>query len=155
MGHLGLWEPVSRTAIVIDSILGGGLLNFEGIVIHPPPYVDAGAYESSIKMVKSLRPERLLTAHYDVIERQEVENFLNLSNDFVQRARAAVEATVREDKEVSLASLLATLAPELGPFTSFPNELAGPLRSHVRELVAIGLAEEVPGAEPAKWRWIG
>jgi hypothetical protein len=117
--------------------------------------VDAGAYESSIKMVKSLRPERLLTAHYDVIERQEVENFLNLSNDFVQRARAAVEATVREDKEVSLASLLATLAPELGPFTSFPNELAGPLRSHVRELVAIGLAEEVPGAEPAKWRWIG
>jgi glyoxylase-like metal-dependent hydrolase (beta-lactamase superfamily II) len=155
MGHLGLWDPASRTAIVIDGILGGGLLNFEGTIIHPPPYMDAGVYESTIASVKSLRPERLLTAHYDVMEGQQVEDFLNLSSEFVLRARAAVEATLREDKEVTLASLLAALAPELGPFTSFPNELAGPLRSHVRELVAIGLAEEDPNAQPVRWRWTG
>ncbi|CAN5591767.1 hypothetical protein BH23CHL4_BH23CHL4_08950 [soil metagenome] len=155
MGHLGLWEPISRTAIVIDGVLGGGLLNFEGTIIHPPPYMDAATYESTITMVKALRPERLLTAHYDVMEGQDVADFLDLSRHFVLRARAAVEATLKEDKEASLASLLAALAPELGPFTSFPNELAGPLRAHVWELAAIGLAEEVTNAAPARWRWVG
>jgi glyoxylase-like metal-dependent hydrolase (beta-lactamase superfamily II) len=155
IGHLGLWDPASCTAIVIDGILGGGLLNFEGTIIHPPPYIDAAAYESSIATVKQLRPERLLTAHYNVMEGQQVDDFLNLSSDFVHRARASVEATLRDDKEVSLASLLSTLSPELGPFTSFQNELAGPLRAHMRELVAVGLAEEIANTEPLRWRWTG
>lgn len=155
MGHLGLWDAVSRTVIVIDGVLGGGLLNFDGAVIHPPPYMDAAVYESTIARVKLLRPERLLTAHYEVMEGRQVDDFLDLSSDFVRRARAAVEATLKEDKVVTLALLLATLAPELGPFTSFPNELAGPLRAHVRELVAIGLADEDTNAQPVRWRWIG
>ncbi len=56
---------------------------------------------------------------------------------------------------MTLAGLLAELGPELGPFTSFPNELAGPIRSHLRELVAEGVVETVPGASPPAWKWIG
>jgi glyoxylase-like metal-dependent hydrolase (beta-lactamase superfamily II) len=155
MGHIGLWEPASRTAIVIEGVLGGGLLDFEGKIIHPPPYFDAAVYEATIARLRVLRPERLLTAHYDVMEGQAVSDFLDLSADFVRRARAAVEMTLREDREVTLASLLATLAPELGPFTSFPNELAGPLRAHLREQVAAGLAVEDVTEQPTRWRWTG
>jgi glyoxylase-like metal-dependent hydrolase (beta-lactamase superfamily II) len=155
MGHVGLWDPASRTAIVMDGVLGGGLLNFEGQIIHPPPYFDAGVYEATIARLQALRPERLLTAHYDVMEGQDAEAFLALSADFVQRARAGVEATLREDREVTLASMLAALAPELGPFSSFPNELAGSLRAHLRELVAAGRVTEDASAQPTRWRWIG
>ena len=40
--------------------------------------------------------------------------------------------------------------PRLGPFSSMPNELAGPLRAHLRELVAAGRAEESP--DGLTWR---
>jgi hypothetical protein len=38
----------------------------------------------------------------------------------------------------------------LGPFTSMPNELAGPLRAHLRELVAAGRAAE--SGDGLSWR---
>lgn len=154
-GHLGVWEPDSRSAIVIDAVLGRGLYNFDHQIIHPPPYLDATAYENSIETVRMLQPERLLTAHYDVMEGAEVEDFLDASAAFVSRTRAAVRRETNASGTVTLAGLLAELGPELGPFTSFPNELAGPLRSHLGELVAEGVVASVPGANPPAWTWIG
>jgi glyoxylase-like metal-dependent hydrolase (beta-lactamase superfamily II) len=154
-GHLGLWEPASRSAIVIDAVLGQGLYNFDHEIIHPPPYMDAAVYETTIEKLRMLRPERLLTAHYDVIEGAEVEDFLEVSAAFVARTRAAVRRTIKARGTVTLAGLLDELGQELGPFSSFPNELAGPLRSHLGELVAEGVAASVAGANPPAWTWIG
>lgn len=154
-GHLGLWEPESRTAIVIDAVLGQGLYNFDHEIIHPPPYMDAKAYEGTITQLRALGPDRLLTTHYDVIEGAEVADFLATSAAFVERARTAVRRAVKVGGTVTLAGLLAELEPELGPFTSFPNELAGPIRSHLQELVGDGVVEIVPGAQPPAWKWIG
>lgn len=154
-GHLGVWEPESRSAIVIDAVLGRGLYNFDHEIIHPPPYMDAAAYEGTIAKLRELAPERLLTAHYDVIDGYQVTEFLDESAAFVERARAAVRRAVQESETVTLAGLLAELVPELGPFTSFPNELAGPIRSHLRELMEEGVVESVPGSTPPAWKWIG
>jgi len=151
-GHLGLWEPVSRTAIMTDAVLGAGLLNFDGEVIHPPPYVLSQAYEASIRRLQDLRPARLLTAHYPVMEGDEAERFLDESLAFVARTRAAVRAELDAQGEVTLAGLLASLNPVLGPFTSMANELGGPLRAHLRELVASGQAEECSECQPPVWR---
>ncbi len=153
-GHLGVWEPESRSAIVIDAVLGQGLYNFDHEIIHPPPYMDAAAYEGTIETVRTLQPERLLTAHYDVIEGSEVHDFLEASAAFVVRARSGVRAATKANGTVTLAGLLAELGPSLGPFTSFPNELAGPIRSHLGELVAEGVVVPVPGANPPAWKWI-
>ena len=102
------------------------------------------------------QPERLLTAHYDVIEGDEVADFLDTSAAFVDaRARRGTQSQLQKGGTVTLAGLLAELGPELGPFTSFPNELAGPIRSHLGELVAEGVVEPVPGAKPPAWKWIG
>jgi glyoxylase-like metal-dependent hydrolase (beta-lactamase superfamily II) len=154
-GHLGVWEPESRSAIVIDAVLGQGLYNFDHEIIHPPPYQDAAAYEGTIETLRALQPERLLTAHYDVIEGAEVRDFLDTSADFVVRTRAEVRRAAKTNSNVTLAGLLAELGPVLGPFSSFPNELAGPIRSHLGELVAEGVVEPVPGATPPAWKWIG
>lgn len=151
-GHLGLWEPVSRTAIMTDAVLGEGLLNAEGKVIHPPPYMLTQAYETSIRRLQGLRPARLLTAHYPVMAGEAVVRFLDVSLAFVARARAAVRAELEAQGEVTLAGLLASLDPILGPFTSMANELGGPLRAHLRELVDAGQAKEYPEERPPVWR---
>ncbi len=143
-GHLGLWEPRSRTAIVQDAVMARGLLDTEGNVIHPSPYFDAAAYEASARLLISLEPKRLLTAHYDPIEGTDVDRFLDDTLEFVRDARDVVEEIVLSEREVTLARALELADPELGPFTSMPNELAGPLRAHLRELVAAGRAEQSP-----------
>lgn len=124
-GHVGVWEPRSRTAIVMDAVLADGLLDTEGRVIHPPPIVDVAAYETTVRLLQGLDPARLLTGHYDIIEGDDVGAFLAASLAFVDRLRTYVATT----DDLSLAELLAGADAELGPFTSMPNELAAPIRS--------------------------
>ena len=141
-GHLGLWDPSSRTAIVIDAVMGRGLLDLEGNVIHPPPYFDVADYLGTARALQALRPARLLTAHYDVIEGGQVDRFLADTVAFVEDAARLVEDALASRGELTLPQLLELGDPQLGPFTSMPNELAGSLRAHLRELVRQGRAQE-------------
>ncbi len=128
-GHIGVWEPRSRTAVVMDAVLASGLLDTGGRVIHPPPIVDVAGYETSVRLLQELDPTLLLTGHYDVIQGDDVGRFLDESLAFVARAREFVESTL----DMPLADLLALADVELGPFTSMPNELAATLRSILLE----------------------
>jgi glyoxylase-like metal-dependent hydrolase (beta-lactamase superfamily II) len=152
LGHIGLWDPSSRSAIITDATLGAGLLNNEGEVIHPPPYMLLEEYEATVRRLQRLAPERLLTAHYAVMEGAEVNRFLDESLAFVARARSAIEAAIEESDEVTMSGLLTTLNPILGPFTSMANELGGPIRTHLQELVANGRIEEIADRQPPAWR---
>jgi glyoxylase-like metal-dependent hydrolase (beta-lactamase superfamily II) len=156
LGHLGLWDPVSRSAIVMDAVLARGLLDNTGRVIHPPPYFHIAEYEATIRRLQDLAPARLLTAHYAVMEGDAVARFLAESLDFVARARGAVlDALVTgKGEEVTLGGMLAIVDPVLGPFTSMANELAGPVRAHLDELAASGRAEAIPGSNPPAWRMV-
>ena len=151
-GHIGLWDPASRSAIITDAALGTGLLNNEGQVIHPPPYMLLYEYEATVRRLQQLAPERLLTAHYAVMEGAQVDRFLGESLAFVARTRSAIEEAIAASHEVTIAGLLASLNPVLGPFTSMANELGGPIRSHIQELVASGRIEEIADREPPAWR---
>jgi glyoxylase-like metal-dependent hydrolase (beta-lactamase superfamily II) len=128
-GHVGVWEPTSRTAIVMDAVMANGLLDTEGNVVHPPPIVDVAGYLQSVRLLQRLEPQRLLTAHYDVIEGADVDRFLADSLAFVDRARRTVAA----GGDLPLRDLLERANDELGPFTSMPNELAATLRAIVHE----------------------
>ena len=124
-GHIGVWEPRSRTAVVMDAVLAGGLLDTDGRVIHPPPIVDVAGYDTTVRLLQDLDPARLLTCHYDVIEGNAVGRFLDESLAFVARVQEFVGAA----SDMPLAELLSGADAELGPFTSMPNELAATLRS--------------------------
>jgi glyoxylase-like metal-dependent hydrolase (beta-lactamase superfamily II) len=128
-GHVGVWDGASRTAIVQDAVMGRGLLDTGGNVIHPPPLVDLAGAEASARFLKTLRPERLLTAHYAVIEGEDVGRFLDETIAFVGRARRVVA----QNHDLPLRELLARGDAELGPFTSMPNELAATLRAALQE----------------------
>jgi glyoxylase-like metal-dependent hydrolase (beta-lactamase superfamily II) len=152
LGHIGLWDAASRSAIITDAALGAGLLNNEGEVIHPPPYMLLGEYETTVRRLLGLAPERLLTAHYAVMEGALVERFLEESLDFVARAQSATEAEIEKSEEVTIAGLMSALNPVLGPFTSMANELGGPIRAHLQELVTSGRIEEIADRQPPAWR---
>jgi glyoxylase-like metal-dependent hydrolase (beta-lactamase superfamily II) len=151
-GHIGLWEPASRTAIITDAVLGGGLLGLDGRVIHPPPYVLLAEYEATVHRLQALAPARLLTAHYSIMAGVAVARFLAESLGFVARMRQALADVLPETGEVTLAWLLAALDSRLGPFTSMAVELGSPIRAHLRELAAQGVVEEIPGRNPPVWR---
>lgn len=141
-GHLGLWDAASRTAVVMDAVMGRGLLDMKGNVISPPPYFDVAAYLGTARKLQELRPDRLLTAHYDVIEGAAVERFLADTVTFVEDARRLVAETLAGRGALTLPEALELGDPQLGPFTAMGNELAGSLRAHLRELVAEGRAAE-------------
>jgi glyoxylase-like metal-dependent hydrolase (beta-lactamase superfamily II) len=149
-GHIGLWDPASRTAIVMDAVMGRGLLDMDGNVIHPPPYFDVAGYLGAARTLQALAPERLLTAHYDVIEGADVDRFLADTVAFVEDAGRLVVEALADRGALTLPEVLELGDPRLGPFTSMPNELAGSLRAHLRELVQQGRAEE--DASGLRWR---
>jgi glyoxylase-like metal-dependent hydrolase (beta-lactamase superfamily II) len=128
-GHLGLWDARTGAAIVIDAVLADGVYDRAGNRLIPPRYYDAAAYEATIRRLRALDPELLLTAHYDVMERPAAREFLDRSLDFVRAVRAAVRASRTRD----LRALTEEVDAAVGPFPAFTHELAASVRAHLAE----------------------
>src|SRR3954449_5172875 len=118
-GHLGLWDAATGSAIVIDAVLADGVYDRAGRRLIPPRYYDAGAYEATIRRLRALDPDLLLTAHYDVMERAAAREFLDRSLDFVRAVRSAVRAA----RTTELRALTAEVAAAVGPFRAFTQEI--------------------------------
>jgi glyoxylase-like metal-dependent hydrolase (beta-lactamase superfamily II) len=129
-GHLGLWDPSSGAAIIIDAVLSDGVYDRAGNRLIPPRYYDAGAYEATIRRVRALDPELLLTAHYAVMDRAPAREFLDRSLDFVRAVRSAV----RSAGITELRELTAAVDAAVGPFPAFTHELAASVRAHLAEV---------------------
>jgi glyoxylase-like metal-dependent hydrolase (beta-lactamase superfamily II) len=133
-GHLGIWDPHARIAIVIDAALGDGICDRTGNKLIPPRYYDAGAYRQTIRRIRALEPELLLTAHYLPMARAEAREFCDRSLAYVD----AVEAIVRAERargETRLRRVTERLNEELGPFPEFDTEIAAGVRSHLSVVV--------------------
>ena len=129
LGHLGLWDAETGAAIVIDAVLADGVYDRAGKRLIPPRYYDAAAYEATIRRLRELDPELLLTAHYEVMERPAAREFLDRSLDFVEAVRAAVRASSTTD----LRALTEEVDAAVGPFPAFTHELAASVRAHLTE----------------------
>jgi glyoxylase-like metal-dependent hydrolase (beta-lactamase superfamily II) len=129
LGHLGLWDAETGAAIVIDAVLADGVYDRAGNRLIPPRYYDAGAYEATIRRLRELDPDLLLTAHYEVMERAAAREFLDRSLEFVQAVRAAVRASRTNDLRV----LTEEVDAAVGSFPAFTHELAASVRAHLAE----------------------
>ena len=132
-GHIGLWDRQHRVVIIIDAVLYDGIYDRAGTKLIPPRYYDAAAYRETIRRVRALEPELLLTAHYDPMSRAAAIEFCERSLGHVD----AVEAIVRAGHgagEVGLRELTDRVNAELGPFPEFATEIAAGVRSHLASL---------------------
>ncbi len=129
LGHIGLFEPASRTAIVSDAVMGYGFDDRSGRRVAPPPYVDLDAYRTTIGRLRELGAARLGTAHFPLLEGAEVGRFLDLSGRFCDDLERAIEAA--GGVAVPMPELLPEVAATLGGWPEMEVELARSIGAHI------------------------
>jgi glyoxylase-like metal-dependent hydrolase (beta-lactamase superfamily II) len=130
LGHVGLWDSDARVAIIIDAALGDGIYDRAGNKLVPPRYYDADAYRATIRGIRALEPQLLLTAHFEPMSSEHARAFCDRSLSHVD----AVEAIVREQRAagvLDLRDLTNGVDQQLGPFPEFATEIAAGVRSHL------------------------
>jgi glyoxylase-like metal-dependent hydrolase (beta-lactamase superfamily II) len=131
LGHLGIWDPRSRAAIVIDAVLERGIYARDGTTLLIPPRVyDLDAYRATIRRLRALEPDLLLTAHYPAMGRREALDFLDRSLAFTREVVAAVNEELAAGT-TGLWPLTQRLDERFGPYPEFPNELGALVRAAV------------------------
>ena len=129
LGHLGLWDGQTRSAIVIDAVLADGIYDRAGNKLIPPRYYDVAALRETIARLEALRPELLLTAHYPVLERREALEWLASGRDFLDAVERSVRAAQAEGA-AGLWELTKRVDAELGPYPEFMSELGATVRAY-------------------------
>jgi glyoxylase-like metal-dependent hydrolase (beta-lactamase superfamily II) len=139
-GHLTLWDPTTRSAIVADAVLRETLLTTDGVPAFPPTYRYVDDYRQTIRAVRALGAERLLTSHFPLVEgRDEVEAFLDRTAEFVDAVEAAlIVALDRADAPLTLAQLIERVGPQVGDWGDGVAFLSHPLAGHLEQLEEAG-----------------
>ncbi|CAN5641729.1 N/A [soil metagenome] len=133
-GHLGVWDPRTGAAIIIDAVLESGIYDRAGNRLIPPRYFDAGWIEDTIRGLRALRPRHLLTAHYPAMQGQEVEDFLGRSLDYTTQLRRTVNEGLG-DGITDLWELTRRINELVGPYPeSSVHELGAPVRAYMAAL---------------------
>src|SRR5215204_3338652 len=129
-GHLGIWDAKNDAVIIIDAALETGIYDREGNLLQPPRYFDATAYQNTIRMLHSMRPAHLLTAHYQLMRGKEVLDFLDRSLDFTMQVHRVVGEGL-ENGTTDLWELTKHADAELGPYPASMVELGAGVRTHL------------------------
>lgn len=82
-GHIAVHDRINRALLIGDATLGRSVLFRDGRAAFPPTYRDVEPYLDSIRRLRHLGADLLLTAHYPVYEGEDVEAFLAESEDYV------------------------------------------------------------------------
>lgn len=129
LGHIGLFEPAGRTAIVSDAVMGYGFDDRSGRRVAPPPYVDLDAYRATIERLRGLGAVRLGTAHFPLFEGADVGAFLDRSRRLSDDLERAIEAA--GGSAVPMPELLTATAAALGGWPEMEVELARSIGAHL------------------------
>jgi glyoxylase-like metal-dependent hydrolase (beta-lactamase superfamily II) len=130
LGHIGVWDPRSRTALVVDAVLERGAYDRAGELLVPPRYYDVNGYRETIKRVRDLRPDLLLTAHNPPFDAEGARGFLDRSMKFVE----TLDQIVVEGLSSGISGLkdMTDFADmRLGHYPEFATELAASVRAHL------------------------
>jgi len=127
LGHVGLWDELTRAAIIIDAVLADGIYDRAGNKLIPPRYYDLQAVRETIARLEVLRPDLLLTAHYPVLEGKEALEWLATGRAFVDEVERVVRSA-SVDERADLWALTQQVDAVLGPFPQFMTELGATVR---------------------------
>ena len=134
-GHLTLYDPRSRSAVIADTALWHGLITRTGAPAFPPTYRYVDGYLASIQRLQALPIETLLTSHYPLYSGSAIAAFLSESRAFVARVEEAIRTTLQGSaRGFTMRELIAHLGPQLGEWPDATN-LVYPLHGHLERLV--------------------
>ena len=130
LGHLGLFEPESETALISDAAMGTGFDRADGGRAGPPPYVDLSAYRETIETIRELGAKRLGTAHFPTLEGAAIDRFLRRTRELTDEVEAAIGAAPAVEGD-PVAALLPQVAKRLGGYPEMEVELARSIGAHL------------------------
>ena len=128
LGHIGVWDARSRAAIIIDAVLERGIYSNDGALLIPPRIYDLDGYRATIRRLRELEPELLLTAHYPVMDTREALAFLDRALAFTDEVEHAVREELAAGTE-GLWPLTQRLNERFGPYPEFMTELGAFVRA--------------------------
>lgn len=135
-GHLMLHDPAHDIVLGADGFFGRGLRDVHGEYLQPPPYFLYPAYENSVRLVESLAPETLSFTHYELLEGEAIETFVEESLAFAAEFEA-LALELAADGPVTLREAIDGTVERRGSF-GLNLDLALPLSAHFDDLVARG-----------------
>lgn len=154
-GHLALRDAENDTLLISDAVLGETVPTADGRAAFPPTYRDTVAYVDSIRRLRALDADLLLTAHYPVYEGAAVGEFLDDSLAYTERVDRVIERVLASGEELTSLDLIHRAAPDLGPWPEAAAEyLIFPMTGNLERLVARGRVVEGERDGIRTWRWI-
>ena len=146
-GHVALYEPVSRCALIADAVLGSALETAGGEPAFPPTYRHLDDYRATIDRFDDMDIETLVTGHFPVMRSLQVRDFLAESRRFAERVDAALGEALRGEPKTTR-QLVEELAPALGAWPAEAGALAVyPIVGHLEQLEASGRATRSSSAD--------
>lgn len=137
-GHITVWDPRNRTAIIADAVLGKSVNTTSGAPVLPPTYRYVDAYRTTIGQVEALQSEWLLTSHFPVIRGDEVAPFLAESRAFADQVDENIIAELGGEP-LTTADVIRKIGPAIGPWPveDLLAAIAFPVVGHLEYLAAL------------------
>lgn len=156
-GHLTVYDPTSKTAIIADAALWNAVLTKAGQPAFPPTYRYLESYRASIQRLQSLEIDLLLTSHYPIYCGAQVAEYLAESRAYTDRVDAALRHLLQAAATpLTLKEIIATLSPRLGDWPESARDyLSHPLSGHLEWLQSCGLVERIEQNGRAVYQWKG
>lgn len=154
-GHLTVYDPASKTAIIADAALWNAVLTKAGRPAFPPTYRYLESYRASIQRLQGLETDLLLTSHYPIYRGTQVMEYLAESRAYTERVDDALRQLLQSaTTALTLKEIIAILSPRLGDWPESARDyLSHPLSGHLEWLQSCGLVERVEQNERAVYRW--
>jgi len=135
-GHITLYDPQSKTAIIADAALYNSVLTADGKPAFPPTYRYLDTYTATIQRLQGMAIDTLLTSHYPVQQGTDVAEFLGESLAYTERVdRALADVLAAAGKPLTLKEIIDAIHTKIG---NWPPGAEGflnfPLTGHLEQM---------------------
>jgi len=162
MGHLGIFLPDSKTAIIGDAVHGTANRFLDGKAAFACTYMYIDAYLGTIDQLQAMRLTNLFSCHWpDCRSTAAIDAFLNQSRVYAQHSELVILRAVQAAgaRGLTLKDVCLCAKPGLG---DWPAEKDTETRSmacgHLQRLVNLGMVratDEIPTRYIAQAPWLG
>lgn len=154
-GHVSIYDPRSRCAVVGDAVLGNAVLLADGTPAFPPTYRYLDTYLATVQRFQAMAPDLLLTAHYPVYRGPDAAEFLGETRAFADRVEAALLGELSA-APVTMRELTERLGARLGDWPREADQfLSQPLQGHLERLERYGLVHRTRAGGRSAYVWAG
>lgn len=156
-GHMSVYDPRSKTMIILDSVLWNAVLTKAGTPAFPPTYRYVDTYLATTHRIQGYELHILATSHYPLYQgKGAIAEYLAESAAFVERVETALRDELKKGGAQTMLEIIAVISPKLGKWPESSGVfLTWPLTGHFERLASAKLIELGRRDGLITARWVG